>query len=220
VEAATPALGREEGEVLGVFQDNQAVLEQDLLDANPVGQAILELTRRWKDGEERRYRAGELLKELEKAMEPEEARVKPEGWPKTPEALAKSLPRLQTALRSRAVVLKAERDLHLKHRVWIIRKGHGGTSATSQTSANIVESRVSAAVVVREEQPQHRRTTAAEVADASRLAEVAAVAEAASPPNLETATPGVQPGQATQAPAAEAEGEAPGEEEEWCEWVL
>jgi hypothetical protein len=97
-------------------------------DVAPLGQAILELTRRWEDGEERRYRAGELLKELEQATGLEKARVKPEWWPKTAEALAKRLPPLKAALGAGAVVLEWWRDPHTKQMVWILRKDGGRES--------------------------------------------------------------------------------------------
>jgi hypothetical protein len=45
-------------------------------------------------------------------------------WPKSPEALVRRLPRLQSALRSAGIVVSKERNLHLKQTVWVLqRKG-------------------------------------------------------------------------------------------------
>ncbi len=98
-EAAAPALGLRPGEVVEAFYAVQAGLNQDLLDNDPVAQAILLLTADWPEGHRAVFTASELLTALEEAMGLKEARVKPEGWPRTPAGLGKHLPRVQTALR-------------------------------------------------------------------------------------------------------------------------
>ncbi|RTH40560.1 DNA primase, partial [Thermus scotoductus] len=105
-EAAAPALGLEAGEVVAAFYAVQAGLNQDLLDNDPVAQALLLFTADWPEGHRAVFSASELLAALEEAMGLKDARVKPEGWPRTPAGLGKHLPRVQAALRG--VGLKVE----------------------------------------------------------------------------------------------------------------
>ncbi|MEN2981849.1 MAG: ATP-binding cassette domain-containing protein, partial [Thermus sp.] len=132
-EAAAPALGLGEGEVLEAFLGVQAELEADLLEADLVARAILHLVQDWPEGEARTYAVADLLQALEEAMGLKEARVKPQGWPRTPQALGRHLPRVQTALRGAGVVLEARRDSHLKRNLWVLRLLEKAGKETPQT---------------------------------------------------------------------------------------
>ena len=121
-EAAAPALGLEAGAVVRAFYEVQAALEQDLLEADPVAQAILLLTRDWPEGHSAVFSASDLLTELERVMGLEEAKRKPERWPRTSQGLGKHLPRLQAALRGAGVLLKGERDARVKRFLWRLEK--------------------------------------------------------------------------------------------------
>ncbi|MCX7850029.1 DNA primase [Thermus sp.] len=132
-EAAAPALGLGEGEVLAAFLGVQAEMEADLLESDLVARAVLELTGSWAEGEARTYTVAELLQALEEAMGLKEARAKPQGWPRTPQALGRHLPRVQAALRGAGVVLEARRDSHLKRNFWVLRLLEKAGEETPQT---------------------------------------------------------------------------------------
>jgi energy-coupling factor transporter ATP-binding protein EcfA2 len=133
-EAAAPALGLEAGEVVAAFYEVQAAMEQDALEADPVAQAILLLTRDWPEGHRREYPTAELLANLEQVMGLEEAKRKPEGWPRTPQGLGKHLPRLQAALRGAGIVIRGERDRRTKRHRWLLERV-GGTIAANAANA-------------------------------------------------------------------------------------
>jgi hypothetical protein len=133
-EAAAPALGLEAGEVVAAFYEVQAAMEQDTLEADPVAQAILLLTRDWPEGHRREYPTAELLANLEQVMGLEEAKRKPEGWPRTPQGLGKHLPRLQAALRGAGIVIRGERDRRTKRHRWLLERV-GGTIAANAANA-------------------------------------------------------------------------------------
>lgn len=121
-EAAAPTLGLKRGEIIEAFYHAQAGLEQDLLDSDPVAQAIIALTGSWADGDRQEYTTGKLLEALEEAAGIAEARVKPESWPRSPQGLGKHLPRLQTALRGVGIQVIGTRDAHLKQMRWFLEK--------------------------------------------------------------------------------------------------
>jgi energy-coupling factor transporter ATP-binding protein EcfA2 len=125
VEAGAPTLGLEAGEAVRAFYEVQAALEQDLLEANPVARAILTLTQDWCEGQGEQYTTVQLLNALEEVMGLKEARLKPNEWPRTPEKLARTLPRLQAALRGAGILLKGERDRHRKATLWVLEKAAG-----------------------------------------------------------------------------------------------
>jgi energy-coupling factor transporter ATP-binding protein EcfA2 len=133
-EAAAPALGLEAGEVVAAFYEVQAAMEQDTLEADPVAQAILLLTRDWPEGHRREYPTAELLADLEQVMGLKEAKRKPEGWPRTPQGLGKHLPRLQAALRGAGIVIRGERDRRTKRHRWLLERV-GGTIAANAANA-------------------------------------------------------------------------------------
>jgi hypothetical protein len=133
-EAAAPALGLEAGEVVAAFYEVQAAMEQDTLETDPVAQAILLLTRDWPEGHRREYPTAELLANLEQVMGLEEAKRKPEGWPRTPQGLGKHLPRLQAALRGAGTVIRGERDRRTKRHRWLLERV-GGTIAANAANA-------------------------------------------------------------------------------------
>lgn len=138
-EAAAPALGLEAGEVVQAFYAVQAGLNQDLLDNDPVAQAILLLTADWPEGHRAVYTASELLAALEEAMGLKEARVKPEGWPRTPAGLGKHLPRVQTALRGVGVKVEGVRDARVKRLLWVLERSGESSPATPATPANALQ---------------------------------------------------------------------------------
>lgn len=138
-EAAAPALGLEAGEVVQAFYAVQAGLNQDLLDNDPVAQAILLLTADWPEGHRAVYTASELLAALEEAMGLKDARVKPEGWPRTPAGLGKHLPRVQTALRGVGVKVEGWRDARVKRLLWVLERGGESSPATPATPANALQ---------------------------------------------------------------------------------
>ncbi len=134
-EAAAPALGLRPGEVVEAFYAVQAGLNQDLLDNDPVAQAILLLTADWPEGHRAVFTASELLTALEEAMGLKEARVKPEGWPRTPAGLGKHLPRVQTALRGVGIRVEGVRDARVKRLLWVLERSGESSPATPATPA-------------------------------------------------------------------------------------
>ena len=112
------------GDIREAFYEVQGEFESDLLETNLLGGAFLLLTRDWAPGDKQRYTARELLEALEKAVFGEQVSGKnlPHDWPKTPEALSRKLPRLQSALRSAGVVVRKERDAHRKQLIWLVEK--------------------------------------------------------------------------------------------------
>ncbi len=134
-EAAAPALGLRPGEVVEAFYVVQAGLNQDLLDNDPVAQAILLLTADWPEGHRAVFTASELLAALEEAMGLKEARVKPEGWPRTPAGLGKHLPRVQTALRGVGIRVEGVRDARVKRLLWVLERSGESSPATPATPA-------------------------------------------------------------------------------------
>lgn len=138
-EAAAPALGLAPGEVVEAFYAVQAGLNQDLLDNDPVAQAILLLTADWPEGHRATYTASELLNALEEAMGLKEARVKPEGWPRTPAGLGKHLPRVQTALRGVGVKVEGVRDARVKRLLWVLERRGEPSPATPATPASTLQ---------------------------------------------------------------------------------
>ncbi|AFV76715.1 hypothetical protein Theos_1692 [Thermus oshimai JL-2] len=121
-EAAAPALGLEAGAVVEAFYRVQGELSADLLDGDPVAQAVLRLTQAWTPGQVEEYTAGELYRALEEAAGLQEARVKPQGWPRGAKGLARHLPRLQSALRHVGLRLFSRRDPHAKQQRWVLEK--------------------------------------------------------------------------------------------------
>jgi energy-coupling factor transporter ATP-binding protein EcfA2 len=134
-EAAAPALGLEAGEVVAAFYAVQAGLNQDLLDNDPVAQALLLFTADWTEGYRAVFSASELLAALEEAMGLEEARVKPEGWPRTPAGLGKHLPRVQAALRGVGLKVEGVRDARVKRLLWVLERSRDTSPATPATPA-------------------------------------------------------------------------------------
>jgi hypothetical protein len=154
-EAAAPALGLKRGEITEAFFQVQAGLEQDLIESDPVAQAILALVADWPEGESREYATGELLKALEEAAGLVDVKVKPEGWSRSPQGLGKHLPRIQTALRGVGIQVTSVRDTHNKALRWVVAKlllekegkqypqypqTPQGVSGTAETPAGIVNS--------------------------------------------------------------------------------
>lgn len=137
-EAAAPALGLQEGEIVEATFEVQGSLQRDLLDADPVARAVVALTTAFAAGERRKFTTSELLEALEKAAGVEAPR-KPEGWPKTSVGLAKHLPRLQDALREVGVLLQGRRDSHTKTLTWFLEKWGGPSTATTANTANSVQ---------------------------------------------------------------------------------
>jgi hypothetical protein len=137
-EAAAPALGLQEGEIVEATFEVQGSLQRDLLDADPVARAVVALATALAAGERRKFTASELLEALEKAAGVEAPR-KPEGWPKSPVGLAKHLPRLQDALREVGVLLQGRRDPHTKTLTWFLEKWGGPSTATTANTANSVQ---------------------------------------------------------------------------------
>jgi energy-coupling factor transporter ATP-binding protein EcfA2 len=134
-EAAAPALGLEAGEVVAAFYAVQAGLNQDLLDNDPVAQALLLLTADWTEGYRAVFSASELLAALEEAMGLKDARVKPEGWPRTPAGLGKHLPRVQAALRGVGLKVEGVRDARVKRLLWVLERSRDTSPATPATPA-------------------------------------------------------------------------------------
>jgi hypothetical protein len=135
-EAAAPALGLEAGEVVAAFYAVQAGLNQDLLDNDPVAQALLLFTADWTEGHRVVFSASELLAALEEAMGLKDARVKPEGWPRTPAGLGKHLPRLQAALRGVGLKVEGVRDARVKRLLWVLERSRDTSPATPATPAS------------------------------------------------------------------------------------
>jgi hypothetical protein len=122
-EAGVGRFGVPLGELREAFYDVQGEFDSEFLESNPLGGAILLLTRDWQPGESRRYTSKQLLEELEKVVFGGQVNTKNlMDWPKSPEALVRRLPRLQSALRSAGVVVSKERNLHLKQTVWVLQK--------------------------------------------------------------------------------------------------
>jgi len=119
-EAAAPALMLEEGEVVAAFYGMQAELNADLLESDAIAQAFLTLTASWPEGGRQTYAVRELLEALEEAAGLKDAKVKPLEWPRTPQGLARVLPRLQTALRAAGIYLSSWRDPHGKRNLWTL----------------------------------------------------------------------------------------------------
>ncbi len=138
-EAAAPALGLEAGEVVEAFYAVQAGLSQDLLDNDPVAQALLLLTADWPEGHRAVFPAAELLAALEEALGLKDARTKPEGWPRTAAGLGKHLPRLQAALRGVGLRLTAMRDARVKRLLWVLERSSGASPATPASPASALQ---------------------------------------------------------------------------------
>jgi len=122
-EAGVGHFGVSLGELREAFYDVQGEFDSEFLESNPLGGAILLLTRDWQPGESRRYTSKGLLEELEKVVFGGQVNTKNlTDWPKSPEALVRRLPRLQSALRSAGIIVSKERNLHLKQTVWVLQK--------------------------------------------------------------------------------------------------
>jgi hypothetical protein len=122
-EAGASHFGVPLGELRDAFYDVQGEFDSEFLESNPLGGAILLLTRDWQPGESRRYTSKQLLEELEKVVFGGQFNTKNlMDWPKSPEALVRRLPRLQSALRSAGIVVTKERSLHLKQTIWVLQK--------------------------------------------------------------------------------------------------
>ncbi len=160
-EAAAPALGLRPGEVVEAFYAVQAGLNQDLLDNDPVAQAILLLTADWPEGHRAVFTASELLAALEEAMGLKEARVKPEGWPRTPAGLGKHLPRVQTALRGVGIRVEGVRDARVKRLLWVLERSGESSPATPATPAIGLQDATPERGGWKEQPPHNPRTTPA-----------------------------------------------------------
>lgn len=117
VAACSPALGYEEREIVDEFFAVQASFDSELLDKDPLAQAVLKLV------EESPYTAlppAELLSRLEELVG-----IKPEGWPRTPEALTRRLVRLAPALRTAGVVVERGERGRGGRRAWVVRRVEG-----------------------------------------------------------------------------------------------
>jgi hypothetical protein len=122
-EAGVSHFGVPLGELREAFYDVQGEFDSEFLESNPLGGAILLLTRDWQPGESRRYTSKQLLEELEKVVFGGQVNTKNlMDWPKSPEALVRRLPRLQSALRSAGIVVTKERSFHLKQTIWVLQK--------------------------------------------------------------------------------------------------
>ncbi|PZA08721.1 hypothetical protein DNA98_01355 [Meiothermus sp. Pnk-1] len=112
-EAASPALGCAPGEIVRAFNSAQQALSADLLEGNPLAQAVLDLVSDWPEGNRQVYTSRELLDELGRIVG-----SPPPGWPRSPVALGKALPRLQEALRRAGVILTGQRDSYTNSFIW------------------------------------------------------------------------------------------------------
>jgi len=122
-EAGVSRFGVPLGELGEAFYHVQGEFDSELLESNPLGGAILLLTRDWQPGESRRYTSKQLLEELEEAAFGGQVNTRNlMDWPKSPEALVRRLPRLQSTLRSAGIIVSKERNLHLKQTVWVLQK--------------------------------------------------------------------------------------------------
>jgi len=122
-EAGVSRFGVPLGELREAYYSVQGEFDSELLESNPLGGAILLLTRDWQPGEIRRYTSKQLLEELEEAAFGGQVNTRNlMDWPKSPEALVRRLPRLQSTLRSAGIVVSKERNLHLKQTVWVLQK--------------------------------------------------------------------------------------------------
>jgi hypothetical protein len=121
-EAAAPGLGLEAREVIKSFYAVQAELNQDLLDNDPVAAAFILLTKDWQDGRLATFTSSELLSTLEEVIGLKEAKVKPNGWLRTPASLARHIPRIKAALKEVGIRVDSVRDSHNKRFLWIVEK--------------------------------------------------------------------------------------------------
>jgi hypothetical protein len=129
-EAGVSHFGVPLGELREAFYDVQGEFDSEFLESNPLGGSILLFTRDWQPGESRRYTSKQLLEELEKVVFGGQVNTKNlMDWPKSPEALVRRLPRLQSALRSAGIVVTKERSLHLKQTIWVLQKKGEGSVA-------------------------------------------------------------------------------------------
>jgi len=140
-EAGVGHFGVPLGELREAFYDVQGEFDSEFLESNPLGGAILLLTRDWQPGESRRYTSKQLLEELEKVVFGGQVNTKNlMDWPKSPEALVRRLPRLQSALRSAGIVVSKERNLHLKQTVWVLqKKGEVSDSEVREVEEDVPE---------------------------------------------------------------------------------
>jgi energy-coupling factor transporter ATP-binding protein EcfA2 len=119
VEAAAPALGLERGEILELYQQALGRLDQEIVELHPVARTLRDLAQTLEAPRE--YTVGDLLEALRERAGLDDRRT-PTGWPGTPQALARTLPRLQAALRAVGVQLAPRRDQHSKRQVWVLGK--------------------------------------------------------------------------------------------------
>lgn len=122
VEGVSPLLGLRRGEFAEEVFRMQGLLSQEVMDLDPVANALVMLAEEMGPGERRVYTTQELLDRLEEVMGIRDARVKPMGWPKSATALARHLPRLQSGLRVYGVRLGKTYAAHEKRTVWVLER--------------------------------------------------------------------------------------------------
>jgi hypothetical protein len=94
----------------------------EMVEADPVGRALLDLTAGWEPGTERAYGATELYEELTGRARAEGDRL-PAGWPRSADALGRRLANLAVLLGRLGLEVRRERAPDRRRgRQWVLRK--------------------------------------------------------------------------------------------------